>query len=139
MATKAIYKQEQKYKVRCDTYGCRKIAEHYIGHPTHQHTGQRLCHTCFESILADMQKFSDEAVLPNKLPEKKAQEPKHKIVATKFAPESYYWNTRSNLTRLRRICQQRGIAFKESDIRRTLMEYLREADPGCEVAGDWND
>lgn len=47
----AVYRQETKYRARCDVHGCMNIASHYIGHGSYVHTGYRLCDDCWGSIL----------------------------------------------------------------------------------------
>ena len=135
----AIYDYKTRTGIRCEVYGCRNMAIHYIGHRTHRHTGYNMCDECWNQIYASYAAVKGEAA--KVMQEEKIAFEKRQIEAKQ---RKLYWNDRSKKARLMHVAKQLGIDTRDDSAddghmtRPQIMEKLREAIPECEQTGNFD-
>ena len=133
----ATYDHRIRTGIRCEIYGCRKLAIHYIGHPVHRHTGYNLCDECWNEIYAAYAEVKGEAA---KVMKERTAEFEHRQMEAK--QQKLYWNERSKKARLLYVAKRCGINTENGSsddghmTRVEIMAELRKLIPECEKAGN---
>lgn len=132
----AVYSYRTRTGIRCEVFGCRNMALHYIGHKVHVHTGYNLCDDCWNDIYASYAELKGEAVKVMK--EKQVEHTQRQLEAKQ---KKLYWNERSKKARLLYVAHQLGIDTRNGSTddghmtRPEIMVELRKAIPDCEKTG----
>lgn len=129
----ATYLHKTRTGIRCEVFGCRNMAVHYIGHEVHHHTGYHLCDECMNDVYESYAAVKGDVAVAMK--QKQIEFEQRQMEAKQ---KKLYWNARSKKARLLLVAHQLGIDTENGSAddghmtRVEIMAELRRLIPECE-------